>query len=119
MTNTDSKKRRKRVTAAVAMVLILALLGGTFAWNLSLIHICAAVPRQAPGNGLIYTDRPLYCCAEVKGRSAHDSRGLFINYNFTDPDDRFTQGIDNLVVAACVVFFFPAGQLLIAYRRCV
>ena len=33
MTNTDSKKRRKRVTAAVAMVLILALLGGTFAWN--------------------------------------------------------------------------------------
>ena len=33
MTNTESKKRRKRVTAAVAMVLILALLGGTFAWN--------------------------------------------------------------------------------------
>ena len=33
MTNTDSKKRRKRITAAVAMVLILALLGGTFAWN--------------------------------------------------------------------------------------
>ena len=33
MTDTDSKKRRKRVTAAVAMVLILALLGGTFAWN--------------------------------------------------------------------------------------
>ena len=33
MTDTNSKKRRKRVTAAVAMVLILALLGGTFAWN--------------------------------------------------------------------------------------
>ena len=33
MTNTDSKKRRKRMTAAVSMVLILALLGGTFAWN--------------------------------------------------------------------------------------
>jgi len=33
MTNTDSKKRRKRITAAVSMVLILALLGGTFAWN--------------------------------------------------------------------------------------
>ena len=33
MTNTDSRKRRKKVSAAVAMLLILCLLGGTFAWN--------------------------------------------------------------------------------------
>ena len=33
MADANSKKRRKRITAAVAMVLILALLGGTFAWN--------------------------------------------------------------------------------------
>ena len=33
MTNTDSQKRRKKVSAAVAMLLILCLLGGTFAWN--------------------------------------------------------------------------------------
>ena len=33
MNNTNSPKRRKRVAAATAMVLIAGLLGGTFAWN--------------------------------------------------------------------------------------
>ena len=76
----------------------------------------AIVSQQAPGNGLVHANRALYLRAEVKGRTAHDFRGLFTNHDITDLEDRPAQGIDNPVVAAHVVFLFPAGQLLIAYR---